>query len=164
MRSHRRTLKNKAPFIKTISRSLLKKILRIRGGTSAPFIDKIENEKNVQVIRLKGDVDMATIPGIGKRVQEAKENRGLMKKDILLDFEKVDHVDSATIAGLLVMLSDLKHENHQLALINVPARLKSMIKILECRDLFSVYPTEKKARQALLIKKQNSLSAGRYNS
>lgn len=129
--------------------SLLKNFLGIKKTTPISFVEKIETEPHLQIIRLKGDIDMSTVPGIEKMIVEAKKNRGLMEKNILLDFKNVGHVDSSTIAALIVMLADLKHQHRRLGLVNISSRLEKMIAVLDVRDLFTVYRREDLARREL---------------
>ena len=110
-----------------------------------PFIEKIEDYKNFRVMRLKGAIDMSTIPEFSKMVPKAKNNKGSLKQNLLLDFRKVTHVDSSTIAILLVALNELKHEKHKLVLANVPENLKGMLDISEINDLFTIYDSEEDA-------------------
>jgi anti-anti-sigma factor len=126
-----------------------KNFLRFRRDESMPFLKEIENLKNLRIIRLQGAVDMTTLPHIEKIKAKAKEQRGLMGKNILLDLKDVTHVDSATIAALLVALSEIKKEKHTLALVNIPPALKNIIDIGEYRKLVPVYANEARARSAL---------------
>lgn len=150
-KSRRLLRKNKQAFtaFRRATIRVLKRFLGIKRNVPAPFVERLETRRNLYIIRLRGDIDMATIPGIGRMVVEAKQNRGLMEHNLLLDFKKVNHVDSSTIAALIVMLADLKNHRHTLGLVNIPSRLEKMLKILECRNLFSVYNSEASALKQL---------------
>jgi anti-anti-sigma factor len=127
----------------------LKNFLRFRRQESLPFLKEIETLKNLRIIRLQGAVDMTTLPNIERIKTRAKAQRGLMEKNILLDLRHVTHVDSSTIASLLVALSEIKKEKHTLALVNIPPTLKNILDIGEYRKLVPVYANEARARSAL---------------
>ena len=129
---------------------LLKRFLGIHRVSSISFVEKIETINNLQIVRLKGDIDMTTVPGIERMIIAAKKNRGLMEKNILLDFQNVGHVDSSTIAALLVMITDLKNQNHRLGLVHISPRLEKILSVLDVRDLFTIYRTENLARKDLV--------------
>ena len=115
-----------------------------------PFIEKIEDYENIRILRLKGAIDMSTIPEFSKMIPEdAREEEKAINKNILLDFKKVKNVDSATIAILLIALNSLKNEKRKLVLTNVPEDLKGMLNIAEIKNLFSIYDSEDKAYKDL---------------
>lgn len=124
---------------------MLKEFLGLTKGTHPPFIEQVEDVDKVHIIRLKGPIDMSTIPKIYELKLKAKNKRGTLKKSILLDFKKVSHVDSATIALLLNVLHEVKHEHHKLGLIGISRELREMFTIARVSTLFAVYETEEEA-------------------
>lgn len=114
-------------------------------GALPPFIEKIEDLDNIHIVRLKGPIDMATIPQVEKHVEWVHEKHGPIDKHLLLNFEKVDHVDSSTCAMLVSALSELKKSHHRLLLVSLSPRLKSMLYITKLRQLFSIYDSEEEA-------------------
>ena len=113
----------------------------------APYVKQIEAKGDVYIVRLKGRIDMYTIPDVHRL--RLMGPRGELRQNIILDFKKVDHVDSATCALLVQSLSELKHVNHRLILINIPETLKDMLKIARISRLFDVYDSEEKALEEL---------------
>ena len=128
---------------------MLLKFLHTHQDERPLFIDEIIDMGKVQIVRLKGPIDMYTIPNIEKLLQKAKKNQGFFKKNILLDFKTVLHVDSSTVAMLLEVLSYIKHEHHKLALVNVSVNLKAIIDIDKLSDTFAVFESEKEALSIL---------------
>ncbi|MDD4956597.1 MAG: STAS domain-containing protein [Candidatus Omnitrophica bacterium] len=113
----------------------------------APYVKQIEAKGDVHIVRLKGRIDMYTIPEVDKLRHRAL--RGSLRKNILLDFKNVEHVDSATCALLVQSLSELKHVHHRLVLINISDKLKGMLKIARISRLFDVFDSEEKALEEL---------------
>jgi anti-anti-sigma factor len=124
---------------------MLKDFFKTGKNSIIPFIEKIEDKDNLHVVRLKGPIDMTTVPQVENLIWKARVNRGLLNKDILLDFKNVTHIDSSIIALLLMALSDLKHEKHKLVLINIPSEFKDMVAIENLNALFCICDSESDA-------------------
>jgi len=120
-------------------------------GALPSFVEVAEEGKNIRIVRLKGPIDMLTIPGIEKFVRVARRKKRISKKNILIDFKNVTHVDSSTIAMLLEAISELKHEKYRLILINLTKQLKSLLEILKIERQFYICDSEEKAIQELTI-------------
>ncbi len=126
--------------------NVLIKILNILApskGVSAQFLDHVEEGSSVITVRLKGAIDMTTIPNIEKTIKKRGVRRGTMRKSILLDFKKVTNIDSSTIAALLDFLSYIKSRKHKLALVNVSSQMKRRIDVDKLNDVFSIFRSEK---------------------
>ena len=118
-------------------------------GRSPAFIDKIEELERIDIVRLKGPIDMFTIPGLDDLKEKATREKNFLKKDIILDFKHVTHVDGATCAMLVKTLSQLKHEKHRLVLMNVSSKLRNMLDISMIGKMFRIYETEEEALEQL---------------
>ena len=110
-----------------------------------PFVDKYELISNVRVLRLKGPIDSETLPKIVKFKEEARKRMDIDADNVLLDLKKVTRGDSASLSALIIRLSELKKRNKKLGLINVPEKLKYMLSICKCDELFSIFDTEEAA-------------------
>lgn len=128
---------------------MLKEFFCARNSKTLLFVKSIEDRENLQIVRLKGVIDASTIPEIEKRMWDNRDKRGLFNKDILLDFKDVTDIDSATVAVLVRALTEIKHKDHTLAVINVTAKLKTMFEITKVEKLFSVFDSEKEAIRCL---------------
>ncbi|MBL7073426.1 MAG: STAS domain-containing protein [Candidatus Omnitrophica bacterium] len=135
---------------------MLRDFFKREGKEDPPdFIEKIEEFDNLDIVRLKGPIDMFTIPDIDDLRKKAISEKNFLKKDILLDFKGVTHVDGATCAMLVSVVSELKYEKHRLALINVSLDLRNMMDVSMIEHMFTIYETEKEAL-ARLQKKEGS--------
>jgi anti-anti-sigma factor len=110
-----------------------------------PFIYDVFEKDNVEIVRLKGDLDMSTIPNVEKMLNKNDIKRGYLKKSIILDFQRVKKVDSSTMAALLNILSYVKHEKNRLALINITKTMRKLIDLDKLIDVFMICDTEKDA-------------------
>jgi len=113
------------------------------------FIESVKDVDNIHIIHLKGPIDMQTIPEIEEIDKQAQEMRGTLKKNIILDFKQVTHVDSATCASLIEAISRFKSEHHKFVLVGLSDAFKSLIEITRIGPLFSIYETEEEAVKAL---------------
>jgi anti-anti-sigma factor len=70
------------------------------------------------------------------------------KHEVLIDFSKVTHVDSAAIAVLLIKLSELKRHDKKLGLIHVNKQIKTMLDIFKTGELFVIFDSEEAALES----------------
>ena len=72
--------------------------------------------------RLRGDVDLASVPGLTDRVQRFIAWSG---DDVVVDCDELDFIDSSGIAVLLDARSALAADGRSLAMVNLrnPGRL-----------------------------------------
>jgi len=129
---------------------VLRDFFRKEGESDPPsFIEKIEERDSVNILRLKGPIDMFTIPEVTKLRKKALEKKNFLAKDVLIDFKNVTHVDGATCAVLVSTVSELKHEKHHLILVNVSKELRNMMDISMIGKLFTIYETEEEALEKI---------------
>lgn len=112
-------------------------------------IRSIMETRAIRVIRLQGPVDMMTVAEIEKFQKEREELKGFQFKNLLLDFEKVTHTDSATVAALIEAASALKQEHHRLGVINLGEKLRSMFEIFKVSQTVIIFSSETEALRAL---------------
>ncbi len=109
------------------------------------YIDDTIISDNYLLIRLKGPIDAQTLPLIERKSmdEDAFEN-----KHILLNFEKVNHVDTATLATLVKVFHDLKKNDKELGVIHASATLKKYIEILKLGSVVKTFSDEAAALKA----------------
>ena len=116
---------------------------------SLPFIDTFEEIRNVRILRFKGSIDSSIVPEILKIKKQLAKHGDINKNNVLIDFKKVTHVDSAAIAVLLIRLSELKRHDKKLGLINVTKQLKILLDIFKTGELFIIFDSEEAALESL---------------
>jgi anti-anti-sigma regulatory factor len=103
-----------------------------------PFVDRFEEVGNVRILRFKGPIDRTTLPEILKIKKVLERQDDLNKNNVIIDFKKITHVDSAAIAALLI----------ELGLVNVTEELKIMLDIFKAGKLFMIFDSEEAALQS----------------
>jgi len=114
-------------------------------GELPGFIHAIDDFVHVKIVYLQGRLDSSTSTDMDHFFKKAKKNPAQLDKSILLDFRKVDHIDSAAVAQLFRILTLLKLKRHRLGLINVSDRVVSMLEILKLDMAFQVFESKSKA-------------------
>jgi anti-anti-sigma factor len=114
-----------------------------------PFIDTFEEVRNVRIMRFKGSLDSKIVPEVLKIKDQLEKQGDVNKNNVLIDFKKVTHVDSAAIAVLLIKLSELKRHDKKLGLINVTKQLQILLDIFKTGELFIIFDSEEAALESL---------------
>jgi anti-anti-sigma factor len=114
-----------------------------------PFIDKFEEIGNVRILRFKGSIDSGVLPKILKIKDQMIKQKDINKKNVIVDFKKITHVDSAALGALIIRLSELKKHHKKLGLINVTDEMKNMLDIFKTDKYFLIYESEKAALEDL---------------
>ena len=114
------------------------------------FVEIVEDYPHLKIVRLKGYLDVSTVSEVQYFLQAAKKTRSFLNKSVLLDLKNVARVDSAVIAGLVKVLSELKQKNFKLGLMNVPDGFKGILEILKLENVFLIFESEKIAFSEIL--------------
>jgi len=116
--------------------------------TPPSYLDTIEDRGNVFLVRLKGDLDMNVLGVDREKMTAVIEAMHLYTKNVLIDFKKVTHTDSATVAALLGRLLDIEKEKKRIALFNIPKHFRQLIEVLKVEHNFLIYDNESLALSA----------------
>lgn len=106
------------------------------------YLDTIEDKGNVFLVRLKGDLDMNVLSGDREKMTAVIEAMNLYTKNILVDFKKVSHTDSATVAALMGRLLDIEKKKKRLGLFNIPQHFRNLIEVLKVEHNFTIFDSE----------------------
>ncbi len=128
---------------------MLDKLFRRENGSLPDEIDALEDRGRVQIIRFKGVLDKTTLPDDSVWGNQYIEKHHLLDKNILVDFKKVERVDSAALAVCLLRLQQFKKHGHKIALIHVPEEFRRLAEIEKISDEIVIYSSEKAALKAL---------------
>lgn len=107
-----------------------------------PYIHEVEVLLYVRIIRLQGALDQSMIPVIEERVQEDRRRGGKINHNMLLDFAKVERIDTATIAYHLVEVQEYQEAHHRIGFINLHPEQHALLGIFNVESKFIVYPSE----------------------
>ena len=103
---------------------------------------KIEEEQGKTIIRVEGRLDAASSPNLENKLNELI-NAG--KKQLLLDFAKVDYLSSAGMRLLLSVTKKLKTIDGKLNFCSINEEVMEIIKMAGFERILAIYPTEKEA-------------------
>lgn len=121
-----------------------------------PFF--IAKEKgDLIIIQMGGDLIASTLPQSREMVDELIEKHEIKKRThlkILVDYEQVTDVDSATIANILDRINEHKKNYHTIAFVNVSEEFKSIIEIHKLEDEIRIFDSREEAIEALMKRSQ----------
>lgn len=110
-----------------------------------PFVDKFEIIGNVRILRFKGHISNNTLPQITKVKKEIEKEEDINTMNVLLDLKKTTYDDSTVLGAIILRLSELKRHDKKLGLFNVPEKLKCMMEVFKCKELFLIFESEEAA-------------------
>ncbi len=114
-------------------------------GELPSFIHGVDDYVHVKMVYLKGRLDHSASSEMEYFFIKAQKNPGQLNKDVLLDFRKVEEIDTSSIAQLLKILALLKKNQHRLGLFNVPERMLSQLEVLKLENVFQVFSSNTEA-------------------
>jgi len=126
----------------------IKDFFKNKNGESFNYIKEVKEADEYVIIRLKGTVDAHTISKV--KTERRREIKKILDKHILLDFREVTHMDSAALASLLMLLSDLKKHNRKLGIVNITSLLKNYLNIHKLESAVQIYKDENAALRELM--------------
>lgn len=91
----------------------------------------IENEK--LEITLSGDLDINNVEKFKKEALEKYKN---LNKDIILDLEKLDYIDSTGLGALITIFKEVRDKQKTLTVKNSKKNIKKLFIITELDQLF----------------------------
>jgi len=104
-----------------------------------------ELKSGVTICRLEGDLNIHAAPGIKK---EFTELIGQNPVRLIIDFSKVNYVDSSGLGVLVEILKRVKTYGGGLKLINLSPMIKDMFQIVKFDRIFDILADEDSAMAA----------------
>ncbi|MFC1703964.1 STAS domain-containing protein [Candidatus Omnitrophota bacterium] len=102
-----------------------------------------ETENNgIVMLSVEGDIDLNSSPQMRTKFSELIQKQVLK---IIINFARVDYIDSSGLATLIEMLQRLKKCQGQLRLANVSDKIKSLFEVTKLDKLFIMYNSEEEA-------------------
>lgn len=109
------------------------------------YLDRIDELEKVSIVRLKGNIDQAMIPVIEDRIQTNRKAGSVIDKNVLVDYKKVEKVDSAAVAFHLVRLKEYEAKGFKIGFVNSSKELKVFLAMFHLSDAFKIYTSEEDA-------------------
>ncbi len=103
-------------------------------------------EGGVFVIHLSGRLDSTSIIQFSNCLKHTLEMNAMK---ILVNFEEVEYLSSVGIRALISALNKIQERGGTMAICSLQDNIEEIDTILRLRDIFTVYPTEAEAIQAL---------------
>ena len=110
---------------------------------------QIEEAREAFIIRVEGRMDAVSTPILERKFVEKIEEG---KKNLVLDFAKVDYLSSAGMRLLLSTTKKLSQEKGGLHLCSVNEGVMEIIKMAGFERIINIFPTEEIALQGFLQK------------
>lgn len=102
-------------------------------------------ENSVCVVALDGQLKMAGVAALESYLRPFLDDRKI--QGILLNFDKVDLIDSSGIGLMISIRKTLQSRQAELALCGLSDRLERMLSIVGITSIFSIFPNELEALQ-----------------
>ena len=114
-----------------------------------PYLERMDELEKLTIVRLKGPLDQTTIPIVESRIQENRKHGSKIDKNVVIDFAKVVHVDSAMIAFHIIHLREFQEKGFQIAFINISAEMRVFMDMFKVKEDFRVFASEAEAVREL---------------
>jgi anti-sigma B factor antagonist len=85
------------------------------------------------LLRVSGDVDLNATPGLLKSMKSAFKAG---KREVIMDLDQVNHMDSSGIAALVEGVRDSKKTGVEFLLARVPENVLGVLDLAKLRDFF----------------------------
>lgn len=111
-----------------------------------------QEKDNIIIVRMYGPLNSSTLNESRDQINELIEKHEIFKRSnlrILVDYENVTDVDSATIANILERIKEHEKHNHVIAFINVPEEFKHIVEIHKLENKVHIFKSEKQAIKEL---------------
>lgn len=103
----------------------------------------IEEEKNgVVILRVSGELDALVAPQLKDRLIKLME---LDKKNFILDFEGLSHINSLAMGIIRGRLKEIKEKQGDIKLIKLNNHIKTIFEMVGLDELFQIFDTEEEA-------------------
>ena len=114
-----------------------------------PYLERIDELEKVSIVRLKGEITHDMIPIIEARIQSNRRMGSKIEKNVIVDFARVEDVDSATVAFHIIHLEEYHQKGFEVGFINLNEEMKNLLEMFKHSAHFKVYPDEVMALKEL---------------
>lgn len=105
----------------------------------------IKEDKEKKIVCLEGKMDALSTPHLEEKLLPLLEN----ERKVLLDFSKVDYLNSAGMRLLLLLTKRLKVKGGAVVFFGMNGELSEMIKMAGFEKILHIYPNEGAALKAV---------------
>jgi len=102
-------------------------------------------DDNTQALDLEGEVDVYTAPALRQEIMD-QVDAGV--KNLLINLEKVEYLDSTGLGILIGGVKRMKEQGGSMLLVGPSARITRIFEITGLNRIFDVFTTESEALSA----------------
>lgn len=102
---------------------------------------------NVIIFDIAGEIDLYNAPELKSIINK---NIDAQKYNIIVNFLKVNYIDSSGIGALISSLAILKGHQGKLKLININLAVKKVFELTRLNTFFDIYNDEKEAMNSFI--------------
>ena len=110
-----------------------------------PYLSEIEELDKLTIVRLQGNIDKDMVPIIEQRIQDNRKAGSKIDKNVLVDYAKVDQVDSAGVAFHLVRLKEYQAKGFRVGFLNPSDQLETYLAMFHLCESFKLFRNEEEA-------------------
>jgi anti-anti-sigma factor len=114
------------------------------------FVERVDDFPHVKILYLKGRLDNHASVDMDKFFKDTRKNPAKLDKSVLLDFRKVDHLETAAVAQLIKALTLLKKKKYHFGMLNVSEKMRDTLEILKLENAFRIFDTKSEALEEVL--------------
>ena len=96
---------------------------------------EFNDDKNKWLVDLEGEIDIYTSPKLKESLIEALEDKN---SNMLIDFLKVDYVDSTGLGALISILKKVKESDNMVYVENVKPNIRKLFDITNLDKVFEI--------------------------
>jgi anti-sigma B factor antagonist len=105
-----------------------------------------ENDKNLHVLRLTGEIDLSTSRELRARLQTHVKAKS---PALVLDFSDVRYIDSSGLATIVEYVQQARAFDGRIALAQVSDRVRTIFELVRLHEFIPIHPTVAEAATAL---------------
>ena len=113
-----------------------------------PFIERVEQVGHLRIVRLRGAINQDTVEQGYEYILQLRRGETI-QGNLLLDCAKVERVDFAAVALLIVRMQDYLAKGHSVSLLNVDLKMRTYLELAELGPRVRVFDTEEQALRDL---------------
>jgi len=105
-----------------------------------------KKERNIVVLAIQGEIDLHSSPSLRAALKAQAQAK---PSELLLNFAGVAYIDSSGLATLIEYYQSARAFQGKLALCSLSPSVRSSFDLVRLTEVFSIFPTEAAALQAL---------------
>ena len=110
-------------------------------------IDIVENNKGIVVLRVEGNFTNETTPAFQIICNSVMTGKHILA--VILDFEKVDKIDTSAFACMVSFIKEHKERNFILGIVNLKTYEKELMSMLKIETFVHIFSSIDEAKKII---------------